>query len=202
MGAVKTRLAKNIGNDAAAHCHQTLAEHCLQMAAGAELAPLQLWCTPDTEHSFFHQQSVALPLSLQQQSGQDLGAKMSHAFDMALLDAEYALVIGTDCPALTRDYMDLALSMLQAGAPAVIGPAEDGGYVLLGLRKNTKQLFKDMPWGSDEVFEKTCRQLADGYRVLPMLWDIDVIDDLRRLKQEVAQLDLSDDLRRYLSRIP
>ncbi len=201
-GQVKTRLARTIGNEAAVRWHRALAMHCLETVAAAQLAPLQLWCSPDVQHNFFSRQQARFPLSLHGQSGPDLGARMSHAFDVALVDAEYALVIGTDCPVLSADYLHQALTALRDGAPAVIGPAEDGGYVMLGQRCNHQSLFEDMPWGTRTVFEKTCQRMAGDYLALPPLWDVDVVEDLRRLKREAECLPLSDALKGCLATFP
>lgn len=200
-GLVKTRLARTIGNEAAVRWHQALAEHCLNTIVPAQLAPLQLWCSPDIHAEFFSRQQAQFSLTLHGQSGPDLGARMSHAFDVALDDAEYALVIGSDCPALSADYLYQALTALRDGAPAVIGPAEDGGYVMLGQRRNHHSLFEDMPWGTCAVFEKTCQRMNDGYLALAPLWDVDVVEDLQRLKREAACLPLSDELKACLSQI-
>lgn len=198
-GQVKTRLARSIGDDAALFCHQALATHCLDTLVPAELAPLQLWCSPDTRHAFFIQQQARPDLSLHAQAGRDLGEKMGHAFDAALANAEYALVIGTDCPAINADYIRRALLALRDGAPAVIGPAEDGGYVLLGQRRNHPHLFEGIPWGTGAVFEMTRQRMPEGFLSLPALWDIDVVEDLQRLKREAGELRLSAGLRDYLS---
>ena len=197
-GQVKTRLARSVGDEAAVRWHRTLAMHCLETVAAAQLAPLQLWCSPDIHDEFFSRQQARFPLTLHGQSGPDLGARMSHAFDVALDDAEYALVIGTDCPALSADYLHQALKILRDGAPAVIGPAEDGGYVLLGQRRNHRPLFEDMPWGTSAVFKKTCQRMDDGYLALSPLWDVDVVEDLQRLKREAGCLPLSDELQACL----
>ncbi len=198
-GQVKTRLARSIGNAAATRCHQALASHCLETITSATLAPLQLWCSPDARSDFFTRQTNRFSLSLHTQADGDLGEKMYRAFDVALADAAYALVIGTDCPALDADYLRQALLALQKGAPAVIGPAEDGGYVLLGLRRNEPRLFEDIPWGTDAVFDMTRQRLPEDAQVLPVLWDIDVVEDLQRLKREAGDLCLGEELRDYLS---
>jgi len=198
-GQVKTRLARSVGDEAALRWHRALAMHCLETVAAAQLAPLQLWCSPDVRHDFFSRQQARFSLSLHGQRGADLGARMSHAFDVALTDAKYALVIGTDCPALSADYLQQALTALRDGTPAVIGPAEDGGYVMLGQRCNQQSLFEAMPWGTSAVFETTCQRMAGDYRLLPPLWDVDVVEDLQRLKREAESLKLSDGLKGCLS---
>ena len=198
-GRVKTRLARAIGAEAASRCHRALAEHCLETIASAALAPLQLWCSPDTRDAFFVHQQSRFELDLQPQSSGDLGEKMHAAFEVALRDADYAVVIGTDCPALDADYLHRALLALRNGAPAVIGPAEDGGYVLLGLRRNDRHLFTDIPWGSDAVFAMTRGRLPEDAQILPPLWDIDLVEDLQRLREGAAEMRLGRGLRGYLA---
>ena len=69
-----------------------------------------------------------------------------------------ALLIGTDCPAMTYDYLNNALHLLSDGTELVLGPAEDGGYVLIGMNKSYSELFQGIKWGGDEVLEKTIQK--------------------------------------------
>ena len=83
-----------------------------------------------------------------------------------------------------RGLVRRALACLEQGPDAVVGPAEDGGYVLLGLKLVAPELFQDMPWGTDGVLSKTrqrLRGLAWDWRELPELWDVDDPQDLERL---------------------
>jgi hypothetical protein len=85
---------------------------------------------------------------------------------------------------MTADYLARAFALLDGGADAVVGPAEDGGYVLLGLRRMDKRLFEDMAWGTDRVLDQTRERLAVlGWRwqELETLWDVDRPEDLERL---------------------
>ena len=99
-------------------------------------------------------------------------------------DSKSALLIGSDCPALTLDYLDNALRLLNDGAQLVLGPAEDGGYVLIGVDKSYPELFQGIQWGTDKVFEETKRRaksIGVDYICLEPLWDVDRPDDIRRL---------------------
>ncbi len=99
------------------------------------------------------------------------------------LDA--VLLIGTDCPALTCDHLRMAASALREGEDAVFLPAEDGGYVLVGLRRAEARLFTDMPWGSAEVMAETRRRLLQcsmHWREPVLLWDVDGPEDIARLR--------------------
>jgi hypothetical protein len=181
-GAAKTRLAPALGEQGAADLHARLTERILHTAVTANLAPVELWCSPDCSHSFF--QAIAGTVERRVQHGQDLGDRMAYAFDAALGRQPYAVVIGTDCPAMTADYLARAFALLDGGADAVVGPAEDGGYVLLGLRRMDKRLFEGVAWGTDRVLDQTRERLAVlGWRwqELETLWDVDRPEDLERL---------------------
>lgn len=181
-GAAKTRLAPALGEQGAADLHARLTERILHTAVTANLAPVELWCSPDCSHPFFR--TVTGTVGRRVQQGQDLGDRMANAFDAALGGHPYAVLIGTDCPAMTTDYLVRAFALLDGGADAVLGPAEDGGYVLLGLRRMDKRLFEDMAWGTDMVLDQTRERLATlGWRwqELETLWDVDRPEDLERL---------------------
>lgn len=181
-GAAKTRLAPVLGEQEAADLHARLTERILHTAVSANLAPVELWCSPDCSHPFF--QAVAGTVGRRAQRGQDLGERMANAFDTAFGSHSYAVLIGTDCPALTADYLARAFAALDGGADAVVGPAEDGGYVLLGLRRMDKRLFDGVAWGTARVLGQTRKRLAAlGWRwqELETLWDVDRPEDLERL---------------------
>jgi glycosyltransferase A (GT-A) superfamily protein (DUF2064 family) len=99
------------------------------------------------------------------------------------MDSEAVVLIGTDCPELSAAYVVSALEELN-GQDAVLGPAEDGGYVLLGLRRSAPELFRDIPWGGDGVAAYTRARMGDlgwCWRELPVLWDVDRPADLARM---------------------
>ncbi|MEO6697527.1 MAG: TIGR04282 family arsenosugar biosynthesis glycosyltransferase, partial [Gammaproteobacteria bacterium] len=135
-GTVKTRLIPALGAHGAAALHTTLTRHSIATAVNAPLCPVELWCSPDAHHPFFAQCQKDFGVTLQQQQGNNLGERMAQAFDTVLQQHPYAVVIGTDCPTLTTQDLRAALNALHEGFDAVIGPAEDGGYVLIGLRRS------------------------------------------------------------------
>ena len=182
-GAVKTRLIPALGAEGAMALHATLTRHCIAMAVGARLCPVGLWCSPDTHQSFFTQCSKDFGVTLHQQQGNDLGARMAHAFDSVLQQNSCAVIIGTDCPALTAQDLRMALDTLCDEFDAVIGPAEDGGYVLLGLRQTAPQLFEDITWGSGEVLSLTrerLKRLQWRWRELAPRRDVDRPEELEQ----------------------
>src|SRR5712664_3204663 len=185
-GKAKTRLIPALGKAGAAALHRRLVLHCLRAAADARIGPVELWCTPDTSDPFFRECQRSLGVSLYAQGGGDLGARMQRAFESALARASRAILVGSDIPALSAQYLRDADQALGRGDDAAIGPAEDGGYVLIGLSRCDPELFRDIPWGGPEVLAETRRRLATlSWRSseLPVLWDVDRPGDLERLPE-------------------
>jgi rSAM/selenodomain-associated transferase 1 len=159
------------------------------MCVTAELAPVQLWCAPDTRHHTFSHLHHAFGVRLVPQPEGDLGMRMQAAFQEALRQSEFALLIGTDCPVMNADYLESAFVALHAGEELVVGPAEDGGYVLLAARKISDSLFRNISWGTGDVLRQTRKRievLGYRYRELPSLWDVDYYKDLQRLLSRTA----------------
>lgn len=182
---VKTRLAAALNADQRRELHSLMTQHICRTAAGANLAPLQLWVDGDLDDALFASLAEQLPVSCFHQRGPDLGARMLGAAHQVLQTRTGVIFIGSDCPFLDADYLHRAALALR-DKDAVIGPAVDGGYVLLGLRRPEAALFADMPWGTDAVLaltERRLRQLDWSWTRLPPLADIDRPDDLLLLDQ-------------------
>jgi hypothetical protein len=106
------------------------------------------------------------------------------AIQDALQDYDKVIVIGTDCPDYTCEYIEQAINLLDE-TDVVIGPAMDGGYVLIGMKKAYEFLFYDIPWSSNAVLETTIEKIKNhslSYALLPSLRDIDTPDDLQYVK--------------------
>ncbi len=199
-GKVKTRLAKNIGDEAAATIHEYLAWHCLQKISHQNIAPIELWCAPNIRHAFFQRCETVFGVTLKKQVGKDLGERMGNAFSDALSLCRYPLIIGTDCPGIDSEYLMAAFSALQNNT-TVIAPAEDGGYVLIGLREVQAQIFMDMPWGSSRVFGETVARLYGSVKYLETRWDVDRMEDILRLREATEMLQLEGDFSEYIDRL-
>jgi len=184
-GFAKTRLIPALGADGAAQLYAEMLQKKVQEISTDALCPLQCWCTPDCAHELFQQFATQSNLSLHLQQGDDLGERMAFAAEQALQEAGSVVLIGGDAPSLTVEHLQQAITWLESGADAVLGPAEDGGYVLLALRHLQHDLFTEMPWGTDQVLSITrqrLKQLGWHWRELPTLWDVDRPEDLVRLK--------------------
>jgi uncharacterized protein len=181
-GLAKTRLLAVIGRQGAARLQRQLTRQALQTAQDAGLGTVTLWCTPDARHRFFRALERTTGVRCLVQPSGDLGARMHTAFRVHCARGPL-LLIGTDCPVLRPDHLRQAAQALVDGADAVFQPAEDGGYVLVGLRQPQPALFHGMSWSTDQVMSDTrTRARAVGLQVheLDTLWDVDRPQDLVR----------------------
>lgn len=191
-GTVKTRLAMMLGVYGAATLQERLIVRTVEAAVEAAVGPVHLWTSPDERHPCFQTliERHALPVARQPKG--DLGARLNAAFVHA---SGPALVVGTDCPVLTVQHLRDAAEVLRGGADAVVCPADDGGYALVGLRKPMPALFKDMPWGSDAVMTQTRHRLTHlglSWREPAQLWNVDRPTDVRRMRREGLRELLAD----------
>lgn len=183
-GQAKTRLIPALGPDGAAEVHRRLLLRTLEAVRAATAGPLELWCTPTCEHPVFTFCRDRFGLTLQPQAGDDLGQRMQNAFTAALEQHPFAVLVGSDCASLEAKLVEQAFRALEEGQDAVIGPADDGGYVLLGLRRVHERLFTGVPWGDQVVAALTrsrMRALGWRYLELPHQWDVDLPSDLVRI---------------------
>lgn len=182
-GLAKTRLIPLLGAAGAADLQAWLLQRTVATALAAELGPVNLWCAPDTSHPAFVDCGRGGRLSLHCQPEGDLGQRMRVAAQ-ASATAAGVLLIGTDCPMLDAPRLRRAAAGLREH-DAVLLPAEDGGYVLLGLRRVAAELFSDISWSTDRVLAQTRARLsALGWRweEPETLWDIDHPADFARLQ--------------------
>jgi rSAM/selenodomain-associated transferase 1 len=202
-GRAKTRLIPALGPAGAAQLQHYLIERQLRQILPAELAPFELWGSGPCDHPFFLDLAERETLLLQCQQGEGLGARLEFALATALRSAAYAIVFGADIPELDAGVLKAACRVMEGGADAVVVPAEDGGYTLLGVRRVAPQLFRDIDWGTEQVMRQTrerLRELNWRWQELPTLWDLDLPEDLQRLAalegvpapiQELARMGLA-----------
>jgi uncharacterized protein len=181
-GRVKTRLIPALGVAGAAALYRRMLSDTVAQASGVDSADVELWCDfSDTQPQICTALAETHGFALHRQRGGDLGERMWHALTAAPPpDARPTLLIGSDCCGITSDYLLQAFEAL-AAHDGVIGPAMDGGYVLIGMNRPERRLFEAIPWSSDAVLERTRRrfdELSWRYAELPVLRDIDEPSDL------------------------
>jgi rSAM/selenodomain-associated transferase 1 len=182
-GQAKTRLVPRLGRWGAARLQARLIERTLRTAQAARIGRIELHAAPRARGPFFLRCARPFRAALHAQRGRDLGERMQRAFVHALRGARAALLIGTDCPSLSVRDLRRAARALQGGADAVLAPAEDGGYGLIGLRRADPRAFDGIAWGGDAVYADTrARMDALGWRISVQrtVWDLDRPEDLAR----------------------
>lgn len=185
-GRVKSRLVSALGAAGAARLHARLTARAVATARAARCGAVELHCAPHAGHPLFRSLARRQGIRLRKQAGDDLGARMHAALEGALLRADAAVLIGSDCPALRAADIRAAVAALRAGADVVLAPAEDGGYPLIGLRRASTALFEGMPWGGPRVLSETrarAARLGWSVALLRTLWDVDRPRDLARLRR-------------------
>jgi hypothetical protein len=188
-GLTKTRLIPTIGAHAAAVLQERLTERAIETATAADIGPVTLWCTPDISHPSFQDLALLFPFVLKQQPEDNLGARMLGAI---AANNGPTLVIGTDCPALAAEHLRNAALALE-DTDVVLIPAEDGGYVLIGMRAVHEELFSGIAWGTSSVLAETHARISSlGLKAteLPALWDIDTEADLARFERMFPEMAL------------
>jgi len=181
-GFAKTRLIPDLGAEGAAGLQRWLLQRTVRTALSAGIGPVTLWCAPDTAHPDFALCRTFGPLALRRQPDGDLGERMLAAITEPITPAG-TLVIGTDCPALTPALLRQAANAL-AGHDAVVVPAEDGGYVLIGMQQAAPRVFDAVDWSTGRVMAQTRARLAEmdwRWQEFAPLWDVDRGEDLERL---------------------
>lgn len=183
-GYSKTRLISALGAEGAANLHAFLVRRTIETAIKSSQRPVTLWCAPDTSHDLFQSLRKIYGIEIFDQIEGDLGARMLDAFER-LTARGPMLLIGTDCPVLSAADLDRCASALRGGADAVLIPAEDGGYVLIGLRRPQRRLFEGIVFGNDTVMRQTRERLRELHlRAVETdaLWDVDTVVDYERAR--------------------
>jgi hypothetical protein len=190
LGEVKTRLQPEYSPEQSLKIHKRLLLNTLALTKKLEGYDIELCCAPDRNTMFFLGCENNFPIVLSNQEGADLGERMAFSFSIALQIYEKVVVIGTDCPDIDEDYIIQAFSELN-DSDAVIGPAADGGYVLLGLKEFAIELFQDISWSSERVLSQTQKALKDlswTYKELGIMNDVDRPEDLLRYKELLNEI--------------
>jgi uncharacterized protein len=179
-GEVKTRMIPHLSPAQACDLHRDLVLWTCRRLIDAALGAVELAVAGDKGHPLFERCRALGLETLTTQAGGDLGHNMYCAIRDGLARYESVVLVGSDCPALDEGYLRAALAALDT-APLVLGPATDGGYVLIGARQICPELFRGVPWGTSQVYAETAlrlRQLGWEWVELKALADIDRPEDL------------------------
>jgi rSAM/selenodomain-associated transferase 1 len=186
-GYVKTRLIPLLGEEGATLLHERMVIRSISTATNAGVGSVELWCAYPTGHPFFSWCAERFGVTLHAQSEGNIGERMARAFHETLQRSAYVLLMGTDCPSLSGDDLGEAVNVLTGGEDGVLIPSEDGGYVLMGLRRYAEELFTGIAWGTENVLKETRDRLSDlgwQWHELSERWDVDRPEDVERLKRE------------------
>ena len=174
LGKVKTRLAKTVGEHSALDVYQTLVT-LTESASSSIHVDRHIYFSEEIDTSLWKGDSKHI------QQGRDLGEKMMNAFMNGFtMGYERIVLIGSDLPEISEDILQSALSKLQK-SQAVFGPAQDGGYYLIGLTKMVSSIFTDKPWSTSNLLALTLSELKKqdiSIALLKTLNDIDTFEDL------------------------
>lgn len=181
-GNVKTRLAKTLGENVATKFYISCASHVFKESLKLKRTAVPFLFFPDQEQSDELKNWAGGKFIYKIQNGADLGQRMSNAFAEVFKNSfEKVLIIGTDIPDLSSALINKALSELNKN-DIVIGPSTDGGYYLLGMKIFHPDIFNNIQWSSEEVFNKTLNIINQHdlkFSLLPTLMDIDTEEDLK-----------------------
>jgi len=178
-GSVKTRMMPELSPGQACDLHRELVLWTCRTLTGAGLGPVQLAVAGRLAHPLF-EQCRSMGADLGRQRGSNLGERMYDALARALGRYPKVVLVGSDCPAIDREYLVGATKALDT-AELVLGPAADGGYVLIGARRILPAVFAGVHWGTETVFSETAdrlERLGLRWAALPMLADVDRPEDL------------------------
>lgn len=178
LGKVKTRLAASIGDKNALEIYILLLEHTKKIVLETPFDKQVLYSEEINHHDMWNKNFFQKKL----QVGFDLGERMCHAFQQGFTDGyEKIVIIGSDLIALESTDINAAIEKLEDN-DVVIGPAEDGGYYLLGMKKIPNNIFSNKKWGTDTVLNDTLLDVANlKCHLLNEKNDIDTYDDIKNV---------------------
>lgn len=184
-GKVKTRLAATVGRDKALHAYQQLLSYTASVTEALTMDKFVFYAAYIPSDDVWNKDVFQKKI----QKGDDLGARMSQAFDFVFeIGYEEVVLIGTDNPELTSNHINAAFEALK-DHELTLGPAVDGGYYLIGMRKSNPSLFEHISWSTNQVLMQTLHQAVNSsltFFLLPTLQDVDEAADLIPLQNKLS----------------
>jgi uncharacterized protein len=193
VGEVKTRLLGALDPEEARRLYVAFLSDTFALMEDVrderEGLTLALCYTPEGEEEAFEEVEREGSLMVPQR-GENLGERLTNCFaDLFALGFESVVVVGADSPTLPGEYVFDAFECFETDDDVVIGPSEDGGYYLVGMRKLHERIFEDVPWGDNRVLDVTVERVKEAELNLVLLpeWrDVDTTEDFERLKLELG----------------
>lgn len=188
-GLVKTRLMSELTPEEAAKLHMAFLQDLLDRSAEADFERRLAWAVGPQEPL------PASRIAAFRQEGADLGQRLFNGLNWALRRFDLVAAVGSDHPELPLAFVEEAFERLASSCDVVLGPASDGGYYLIGVRRSSlhRDLFSEIDWSTSRVRQQTlqrCRDLELRVEELASLEDVDTPDDLRRLAMRLAVGDV------------
>ncbi|MBX2827078.1 MAG: TIGR04282 family arsenosugar biosynthesis glycosyltransferase [Flavobacteriaceae bacterium] len=179
LGKCKTRLAATVGDEAALEIYKFLLNHTVKITENLEVNKQVHYSVKIRENDLWSETTY----DKKQQRGEDLGERMMHAFQQGFSEGfERIIIIGSDLYDLTQEDLEKAFQQLQ-DHDVVIGPAEDGGYYILGMKHLQPALFQDKNWGTSTVLKDTLANLdKEKVHLLPEMNDVDYYEDIKDIE--------------------
>jgi rSAM/selenodomain-associated transferase 1 len=189
LGKVKTRLAADVGDENALLIYKKLLQHTFEITQQSQAHKFIFYADKIEPDDMWQQENYFKLL----QDEKDLGNRMQSAFENIFKKGyNKVCIIGSDCFELSADMIDKSFANL-ATYDLVIGPANDGGYYLLAMRNEVKDVFKNIDWSTERVFQQTIdiiQQKKYSYTLLDILNDVDTVTDVPQPWKEELIINL------------
>ena len=191
-GKVKTRLAHDIGESEAARIYSYMAEIIVKNTTDRKNYNTFIFYYPPGKETEIRNWFGNEEIEYFSQTGSTLGEKISNAFEKVFsMGVKKAVIIGSDCVDVGKETVNTAMGSLKNN-DVVLGPAEDGGYYLLGLNRHRPEIFRDIEWSTGEVLNQTVENINNNnlsYSLLETLKDIDTVDDLKEANIDYSAIE-------------
>ena len=193
-GKVKTRLADKIGRENASKVYLAFVEHLTRRLGTSGDIRSIVYSPPESKSDF--EEQFGDDWQLHPQTGGDLGQRMAGFFAEGLKANSKVILIGSDTPDIAPSRIQQAVETLDK-KDVVLGPCQDGGYYLIGMRKMVPEIFTGIPWSTGKVLENTVdilNKLQIEFGLLPTMQDVDELPNLKRLRDDLAGMQTRDEL--------
>jgi rSAM/selenodomain-associated transferase 1 len=157
-------------------------KYSISQHADSDTYDVLIYCSPDISHPYLQSIKQEYSILLKAQQGHDLGERMYQALEAELQHYKKVALIGSDAPVIDQQYILKAFQLLNTSS-VVFGPAEDGGYVMVACTEVKRDWFQGVNWGASEVLSQTLSKVpSEQVKLAQTLWDVDVPEDLNRLR--------------------